>query len=149
MDRLFAIGAIALVIAGFIGFFYFLQTKTSGRGLLFQREAMHTEEAIKPGEEVRLELILQKEEMHVAKMVYMLEVVPDTEEVEFGLVGKGKALKGPNIVGESINRGVARARVARPTTITDSVPPGRYEVVVQNRGTRATKAVIKVVLRNS
>jgi hypothetical protein len=149
MDQLVTYIVIAGAIAAFIGFYVFLAKKNPGGGMFWQNVVLDETAELDTGNFIRFPVAMDENSRKAAKLVFSIEVQPEAGEVEFGLVGRGQSLTEGNLIGERVNKSIARAPQARKITVTDTAPPGSYDVFVRNVAGRKSTFHITIIIKRA
>ena len=147
LDQLITYVVIAGAIAAFIGFYVFLAKKNPGGGMFWQNVVINETQDLDSGSYYRFAVPLDEKSRKLAKMVISVEVLTEVGEVEFGLVGRGQSLTEGNLIGERINKSVARVPQSRRITVNDTAPPGSYDVFVRNVAGRKSTFNLTVIIK--
>jgi hypothetical protein len=144
LDKLFtyvvlAIGAVVIIAV----FVYFAKQVAPAVGLMSEETLMETEISVAPGEARRFSN-LEIKPLGKSKIKYRLELHPSRGEAFAGVVKRGAKLEPANVIGANY---VLTTVQGRPVHWGEACPPGKYDVVVENRaqGPLTTKVALKVV----
>ncbi len=148
LDKVFTYIVIAAVIIGAIGVFYYLHQSNPGGGMFWQKIVVDERNPLDAGMLIRIPVPLDEEMRRSKKIVFQVEIEPENTEVEFGLVGRGQELREGNLIGDRVGKSVARAP-GRRIVVTDSAPPGNYEVAVRNITQTKAYVNVRVILKKS
>ena len=148
LDKVFTYIVIAAIIAGVIGVFFYLHQSNPGGGMFWQKVVVEEKDPLEPGNLIRVPVPLDEEMRHAKKIVFQLEIEPENAEVEFGLIGRGQELRDANLIGDRVGKSVARAP-GRRIVVTDSAPPGNYEVAIRNITQTKAYVNVRVILKKS
>ncbi len=144
-DKLFTYVVLALIGAGVVGAGY-LGYKGLGEtvGMMQEIELLTEEVELKPGEAKRFKSI-RVEPKGRTSMRYFLDLTPTRGEIHAGVVRPGTKLEPGNCIWNQPGEGILRVTQGKSRAIKDTISPGLFDVVVENRAQSIART--KLVLR--
>jgi len=146
-DKLFTYVAIAVVGGlAIYGLWYLWKQLAPTVGLMTEVSLLETEVSLQPGEAKRFEK-LEVKPMGKSSSKYRLEIDPSRGEAFAGVVKPGLKLDTQNVIWYGSGSGILTSVQGRPRHLSETISPGRYDVVIENRAQSpcTTKLIFKIV----